>query len=291
MSEIVVGIDGSEVSRHAVAWAAKEAVLRGQNLKVVHSLHKWLYAMPEDAPNADVGRWARQEARRMLDEAAEHANQQAPGVHVVTELLPGDARPALLDVSADSTMLVVGGRGEGGFAGLLLGSVAHGVAGRSQCTVVIVQGPLAEPTGELVLGVDGSPRSRPAIAAAFTEAAARGSTLRVVHSWQRLNWTVLDAMPQATSGAATHSPNVDEEAAHQVISEAIAGVAAEHPSVKVVEQLVEGHPVHALTQAAEGADLLIVGRRGGGGFANLRLGSVSRGVLHHAPCPVMIVPR
>jgi nucleotide-binding universal stress UspA family protein len=291
MTEIVVGVDGSEVSRHAVAWAAKEAVLRGQELRVVHALQKWLYEMPEDAPNADVGRWAREESHRMLNEAVEHAEQQAPGVPVATEVLSGDARPALLAASTGATMLVVGGRGEGGFAGLLLGSVAHGVAGRSKCPVVVIQKEMAEPTGELVLGIDGSPKSRPAVVAAFAEAAARGATLHAVHSWQRVSWTVLDAMPQATSGATVHGANVDEEAARAVISEAVVGVAADYPGVKVVEQLIEGHPVHVLTQAAEGADLLIVGRRGGGGFASLRLGSVSRGVLHHAPCPVMIVPR
>lgn len=291
MTEIVAGIDGSEASTHAVAWAAREAVLRERNLRVVHALQRWLHEMPEDAPNADVGRWARREARRMLDEAAAHAALQAPGVIVETEVLAGDARPALLAVSENAELLVVGGRGEGGFVGLLLGSIAHGVAGHCQCPLVVVQNPPAEPTGELVVGVDGSLKSRPAIAVAFAEAALRGATLRAVHAWQRLNWIMLDAMPHTTTGTTAHSGNVDQQAAREVITNAVAEAAAEYPRVKVVEQLVEGHPVHALTSAASGADLLIVGRRGGGGFASLRLGSVSRGVLHHAPCPVMIVPR
>lgn len=293
MTEIVVGYDGSEVSRYAVVWAAREAAVHGRELVVVHALAQWLYDMSADARNAEVGRWARDEGQRMLDEAAAVARGEADGVAATTRIVPGDARPALLKAAENASMLVVGGRGEGGFVGLLLGSIAHGVAGRAPGPVVVVQGPLpAEPSGELVVGVDGAPESRPALEAAFAEAAARNATLRAVHCWQPIVWTTAGAVPFSTASAATlgRDAGIDQDEARRFITEAIAAVAAAHPQVKVVEQLVEQHPVRGLVSSAENADLLVVGRSGSGGFTEVLLGSVSRGVLHHAPCPVMIVP-
>jgi nucleotide-binding universal stress UspA family protein len=292
MTEIVVGYDGSDVSRNAVTWAAREAALHERELVVAHAVARWLFDMPETAANAEVGRWARAEAHRLADEAAALARREAEGITVTTRIIPGDARPVLLEAARNASMLVVGGRGEGGFVGLLLGSVAHGVAGRSTSPVVVVQGPLGEPAGELVVGVDGSPEARPALEAAFAEAAARGATLRAVHCWQPLPWTAVEAMPYSTASAAAIGRDVlaDPDVARQLISEAVADAAAAHPDVKVVEQVVENHPVRGLTSSANGADLLVVGRSGSGGFTEVLLGSVSRGVLHHAPCPVMIVP-
>lgn len=293
MTEIVVGYDGSEVSRNAVAWAAREAALHGRELVVAHALAQWLHDMPETAPNAHVGRWGRAEAKRLVDEAADVARREGVDVSVSTRVLPGDARPALLNAAANASMLVVGGRGEGGFIGLLLGSVAHGVAGRSPVPVVVVQGRAGKPSGELIVGVDGSPASGPALEAAFTEAAVRGASLRAVYCWQPVAWTSLEAMPYSTASTGTIGRDAlgDQDSARQAVSEAVADVAFRHPDVKVTEQVVEGHPVQGLTTAAaEGADLLIVGRSGSGGFTEVLLGSVSRGVLHHAPCPVMIVP-
>lgn len=292
MTEIVVGYDGSEAGRHAVVWAAREAAWHGRELVVAHALARWLLEMSESAPNAEVGRWARSEAQRMVDEAAELARREAEGIQVTTRVVPGDARPALLKAAQNASLLVVGGRGEGGFVGLLLGSVAHGVAGRAAGPVVVVQGPPKETSGELVVGVDGSPESRPALEAAFAEAATHDATLRAVHCWRPFAWTAAEAMPfsTASAGAIGHDAQVDQDAARSVISEAVAAVAAAHPEVKVVEQVVEGHPVQGLTSSAEGADLLVVGRSGTGSLTEVLLGSVSRGVLHHAPCPVMIVP-
>ncbi len=292
MTEIVVGYAGSDVSRYAVTWAAREAVLHGRELVVAHALPQWLVDMPETVRHAEVGRWARAEAQRMVNDAAELARQEGADLAVHTKVLPGDARPALIKAAENASMLVVGGRGEGGFVGLLLGSVAHGVAGRATCPVVVVQGPVSDPTGEVVVGIDGAPESRPALELAFAEAAARGATIRAVHCWRPFAWTAVQAVPFSTAGVGAVGSDLltDEEAAREVIREAIADIAERHPDVKVVEQIIEGHPVPGLTGSAEGADLLVVGRSGSGGFTEVLLGSVSRGVLHHAPCPVMIVP-
>ncbi|MFW6204074.1 MAG: universal stress protein [Actinomycetota bacterium] len=288
MSEIVVGVDGSEVGMLALRWAAEEAALRRQPLKIVHALQRWLYDMPEDAAHAEVGRWAREDANRMLDEAAGVAREVGPRVKVTTELLAGDARPMLLDAAGEDAVLVVGGRGEGGFTGLLLGSVAYGVSSRTRGPVVVVQHPVPSPEGEVVVGVDGSAETGPALEAAFAEAEMRGVPLRTVYAWRQLGWAARHALPHA--GAAT-DVHADEGEARRTLAAAVSGAAARYPGVRVVEELDLGHPTEALVRASSAAALLVVGRRGAGGFPTLRIGSVSRGVLHHAVCPVMIVPR
>lgn len=279
MSGIVVGSDGSEASRYAVEWAAREAELLGEPLRVVHVLQRWLFEMPDSGPHTEVGRWAREDARTLVEGAAQHAREVAPGADVSAEVVPGDPRPALVEATKNVTMLVVGGRGEGGFAGLLLGSVAHGVVGRADCAVVVVQGAPPEKTGQIAVGVDNSEPSVVALERAFTEAAARNSTVRAIYAW-----------PRGTSAEGIYGLRLDESEARKQLGDTVAPVAERYQTVKVVEEVAEGHPVGVLVGASADADLLVVGRRGRGGFASLLLGSVSRGVLHHAHCPVMVVP-
>lgn len=279
MSGIVVGSDGSEASRYAVEWAAREAELLGEPLRVVHVLQRWLFEMPDSGPHTEVGRWAREDARTVVEEAAQHAREVVSDADVSAEVVPGDPRPGLIDAAEDATMLVVGGRGEGGFAGLLLGSVAHGVVGRADCPVVVVQGAPSERTGQIAVGIDNSTPSAVALERAFAEAAARNCTVRAIYAW-----------PRGTSAEGIYGLRLDESEARKQLSDTVAPVAERYQTVKVVEEVAEGHPVGVLVGASAGADLLVVGRRGRGGFASLLLGSVSRGVLHHAHCPVMVVP-
>lgn len=271
MNTIVVGYDGSEASKHAVTWAAREAVLHDRPLRIVHSLQRWLYEMPAEASNAQVGAFAREEAARMLEEATTHATKAAVDVSVSTEIVPGDARPVLIQEANEAAMLVVGGRGEGGVTGLLLGSVAHGVVGRARSPVVVVQGPALDQHGSILVGIDGSPSSQAAAEAAFAEAARRRATITGLCAWRPLD-------------------RLDSAQAQQIVDEVLASFADEFPGVGTATAAPEGSPATALTEASALADLLVVGRRGRGGFPSLRLGSVSRSVLHHAQCPVMVVP-
>ncbi len=290
MSEIFVGVDGSETSKYAVHWAAREAVLRDVPLVIGNALQKWLYEMPESAAYGHVGRWAREDAGRLLDDARTVALNAEPDVDVTTRLLAGDARPALLEAAANASVLVVGGRGEGGFTGLLLGSVAHGVAEHADVPVTVVQGPLGEAGREIVVGVDRSTGSLAAVELAFTEASVRGVPLRAVYAWREISAAMADAWLYARPEAVIRAEHADEDAARKTLTETIAAKAASYPGVKVIEDLEVGHPTDVLVRAASNADLLVVGRRGGGVFPHLRVGSVSHGVLHHSPCPVMIVP-
>lgn len=290
MNEIFVGVDGSEVSKHAVRWAAREAKLRDVPLVIGHAVQKWLYEMPAHAAHADIGHWAREDAARLLEDAASVARNAEPDLEVTTRLLSGDARPALLDAAKEASVLVVGGRGEGGFAGLLLGSVAHAVAGHADIPVTVVQAPPGAPGREIVVGVDRSSSSDAALDLALEEAHVRNARLRVVYAWRPVSAALAEAWLVASPEAVLRAEHADEDAARAALADVVSAKAASYPDAKVDEELDAGHPIDVLVRAASDADLLIVGRRGGGLFSRLRVGSVSHGVLHHSPCPVMIVP-
>jgi nucleotide-binding universal stress UspA family protein len=291
MTEIVVGVDGSESGARAVSWALDEAVLRGLPVRLVHVMPRWAFEMPETGRHAAVGRWAREEASDLLTRTWEDARRQKPSVEVVSQLLPGDPRTVLLTASTHEAMLVVGSHGTGGFSGMLLGSVAAGVAGRASCPVVVVRHPpqIAD-SGEIVVGVDGSLHSRAALEMAYAEAACRSGPVRAVYAWRKLTGAIWDRLPFSADAAALYGTHRNENDARRMLAEAIAGLAERYPDVKLVEQVEHGHPVDVLIQASTAAELLVVGHRAGHAVAGLTLGSVARGVLHHARCPVAIVP-
>lgn len=138
----------------------------------------------------------------------------------------------------------------------------------------------------IVVGVDGSDNARAALEWAFGEARLRKANLHVVTVW---TYPYVIATPGAGAAAATLSEL--EDSAKATLSESIqAVVGAGDPDVRVTTAVTEGPVTRTLLDAAKGADLLVVGSRGRGGFAGLLLGSVSQSVSHHAPCPVVIVP-
>lgn len=139
----------------------------------------------------------------------------------------------------------------------------------------------------IVVGVDGSDFAVGALAWALDEARLRHATLTVVHAWQYLP---LVAEPLA---AIPPIPFTElEDNAKQIVADTIEKAAGgQEPGVPLDIRVVEGPPAPALLDAAEGATMMVVGSRGRGGFAGLLLGSVSQQVTHHAPCPVVILPR
>ena len=143
MAKIVVGVDGSPESHAALAWALEEARLRGEP---VHAVHAWLMpiAFAGGAPPfvlPEAHHELRQEGQRVLDEAlAEVAGGADPGVPVERSVVEGPAAQVLLRAAAGADLLVLGSRGRGGFAGLLLGSVSQQCAHHATCQVVIVRG-------------------------------------------------------------------------------------------------------------------------------------------------------
>ncbi len=137
-------------------------------------------------------------------------------------------------------------------------------------------------SGRIVVGVDGSEGAADALRWAAEEARLRGATLDVVYAW---------AFPYLSEVSTVAVLNVDyEKEAAELLAGVVRDTLGDDPAVPVEQVAVQDAPAHALTTRAEGADLLVVGSRGRGGFTGLLLGSVSQQVAHHAPCPVVIVP-
>jgi nucleotide-binding universal stress UspA family protein len=182
---VVVGTDGSDPSFRAVEWAAREAAMRGAALRIVTvpMLPRLMSRRaPEGTPDtvADVIVRA---ARDTLAAAAERAAELETSLAVQTALKPGPPAGGLADAANDASMLVVGSRGSGGFAALLLGSVSRHVATRADCPVVVVRDKTAAVHREVVVGVRDLDQPA-AIGFAFAEASRRKARVRAVHAWQ-----------------------------------------------------------------------------------------------------------
>ncbi|MEU4232215.1 universal stress protein [Nonomuraea sp. NPDC026600] len=277
---IVVGVDGSVTARAAVEWAVNDALRMKEPLRIVHAVDRSPYQIGK-FPSAALPDTLLREGQRILREALALARERQPGVEVTMEDIEGAPAEVLRAQAGDATEIVLGSRGLGGFVGALLGSVSTHVAGRVRCPVVVVRGDHRPVLGEIVVGVDDSPQCEPAMAYAFRQAAVRGSVLRVVHAWQL---PVHAFAPEVVYG-------MDEvrTAQYQVVLDRLETFRKHYPRVSVVEDVQQGLPVDALTDASARADLLVVGSHGHGALGAMLLGSVSRGVLHHVRCPVAIV--
>jgi nucleotide-binding universal stress UspA family protein len=288
---IVVGVDGSPPSLHALDWAAREAAARQRPLRILHAF-QWpltneLMGPPAVGP-PDAG--LQHAAERVLSAAADRVRAAAPTLEVSTGL-PADApAAALIDASHDADLLVVGHRGLGGFSGLLLGSVGVQTAAHAACPVVVVRDssaehPRGEPgpaAGQVVVGVDDPDLSSLAVDFAFAHAALHGMGVIAVHAHQR-------TAVRAPGASRLDATDARHEVRARMLTDALAGYRDKYPGVPVQEKQVHGRPAAVLVAEAASAALTVVGSRGRGGFAGLLLGSTSQAVLHHASSPVAIV--
>jgi nucleotide-binding universal stress UspA family protein len=282
---IVVGIDGSDESYVGLAWAVHEARHQRRPLRLVHA---WEVPVPGYVPVPASVDLVRESAEAVLSDAVTKAEEWAGGVRVQGLLVHGPAGRVLIDQGSDAAMVVVGSHGRGGFARLLLGSSSGAVAAHAEVPVVVTRGTVADEAwrlGPVVVGVDGSAVSEAAIDFAFAAASLRGRGLVVVHAWSQPD-PFVDEAYAVLSEASTRQTE-----ARLAVSESLAGWREKYPDVEITEVIADGHPVDALLAEASAARaaLVVVGSRGRGGFAGLLLGSVSRGVLHHATCPVAVV--
>lgn len=286
---VVVGIDRSDCARAAVEWAADHARRRSLRLRVVHAYEPSQYAVrqPVGMP-IDVTGVVRSAAQRLLDETVEVLSIAYPELHVTSRLEPGSAAETLLEESAGAETVVVGSRGTGGFADLLVGSTALHVASHARCPVVAVPAPDDEDGDRrgVVVGVDGSPLSEAAVEWAFRAADEMAEPLVAVHTWSDASQVGPGVMLPLVFDA-----TLIEKEEEVLLAETTAGLAEKYPDVTVRRAVVRGHPVKALVRESASARLVVVGSHGRGSVRSLVLGSVGHGVLHHATCPVAVVRR
>ncbi|WP_092627207.1 universal stress protein [Actinopolyspora mzabensis] len=274
---IVVGTDGSDSAVRAALWAADEARRRSAVLRLVHG-----YAMPAKGyprflvPMRALRNGLRAQARTALHTTSETVRAAVPAIEIETRIVEAPPAVALLRESHGSLLTVVGSRGLGGFSGMLVGSVAMALVGHSSVPTVVVRDEDSRDPAHrslpVVVGVDGSPASSAAVAFAFQEAAARGVALTAVHV-----------------GKGDHASPSETESDRALLSERTAGWQEDCPDVPLEQLVVTGHVVRTLLEVASRAQLLVVGNRGTGGFHGMLLGSTSRSLVVHAPCPLAVV--
>jgi nucleotide-binding universal stress UspA family protein len=280
---IVVGVDGSPTSLAALRWAARAATRYRRGLDLVHAFAWPAYAAAYGLPPAawhDPDLLAA--AKALLRRAATLAHVLASHVDVHGEVRSGMPAQVLTEASREASMVVLGTRGAGGFAGLLVGSVSTQVARHASSTVVVVPEripPVSSP--RVVVGTDGSPGADAALRFAFEEAAARHAVLVVIHAAP----PPLSLSPSLASSSSLSPSSLSPD----LVEGGVRPWREKYPTVPVDLRTVADHPARALTAAAEGATLLVVGAGGHGGFLGMHLGSVSVHVLHHTPCAVAIV--
>jgi nucleotide-binding universal stress UspA family protein len=237
--QIVVGVDNSPGSHQAVHWAADEAVRTGRELIVI-TAYDWHVI---GATSQVAGVYAddiRLVAEGVVEKAVKDAEIHAPGVTARGRIVVGPAGPVLADCGPDD-LVVVGNRGRGGFASLMLGSVGHHVATQAKGTVVVVRGRRDADSGPVVIGVDHA-HGDAALRQGFDEARARGTGVVVVHAYQLR--TFVTAYP---TYPVTENPKERHDDELHILREAAEPWAAKYPDVGVEMWAVEGHPTEVLT--------------------------------------------
>ncbi len=284
---IVVAVDGSEGSLRAAEWAACEATRRAAPLRIVSAPGLLPRMRTYHASPATVANALRGIAARNLAAAVERVTEVAPGIVIDTDLLDGPPAAAVADCGAGAQLLVVGARGAGGFAALLLGSVSRHVASCAPCPVVVVREDTTAVHREIVVGVHDPDSAHDALGFAFEEAALRGANLTAVHVMFGLV-TPGDEQPAAPASASPAATAGPAAAAERHLAAVLRDWQQKYPEVRVAADIVRGHPAHVLASLSARADLVIIGRHGTAG--GLNGSSMQHALLGHAHGPVAVVP-
>jgi nucleotide-binding universal stress UspA family protein len=285
---VVVGVDGSEPSLRAADLASAEAVLRGVPLRVVYAC---LWERYEGAALArDLGKpTALRLAQDVVGAAAQRARARHPGLRVTADVVFEEPEYALVREGRHASAVVVGTRGRSGIAELLLGSVSLAVAANADCPVIVLRGSrdnqaMPPVRGRVIVGVGVGEDAKESVVVRFAveEARRRGVPLEAVRAWRCPAHETTEHSLLAGEPARLH-----EEKAAEELEKALQDVPAD---VEVHRRTVEGHARRVLIDASHEADLLVVGARRREGYFGLQLGRVAHAVLHHAACPVAVVP-
>ena len=286
MGRIVVGVDESAGAATALRWAVREADVRGWSLTAVLA---WTYL---DQHHVIVGapfdpEYGEADAVTALDSIVRAAVGTARGSSVEQTVVNDHAAPALLDASKGADLLVVGARGLGRVRSLLLGSVSQQCLHHATIPVAVVRDGIEqsdERIARIVVGIDGSDTAGSALEWALEAGRLHHATVDVVHAWE----VPYGAGQRFVAAAFDSSPL--EDAARRTLDAAVESADTSGLPAPVTRTLAVGSATASILQAAENADLVVIGSRGLGGFKGLVLGSVSYHVVHQATCPVVVLP-
>jgi len=275
---VVAGVDGSEASLLAAEWAAQEAQRHGAPLRLMSAVAQPPRMHAYGADPQTVADKLRGESAKALSEAVKRAEEASSGLLIDASLVDGAPALAVTASGSGALMLVVGARGAGGFAQLLLGSVSRYAAMHAVRPVVVVRQQTSAVHGEIVVGIGDPLDATPALAFAFDEAAARGATLVAVHCLSRnpaANWQPA-------------GPERLEAQAERNLTEALRPWQEKYPAVPVRRDVVHEHPARVLASYASRADLVVIGRHSH--RSRPAIGRIQHALLSHAHGPIAIVP-
>lgn len=269
MQHVVVGIDGSKDAAAALEFAVDAARLHGAALEV--------WAVLEPSPHGLDETEAVANEESFLEELRGAVEEVAAGLSTQFRVGRGGPAAVLCAACIDADLLVVGSRGRGRLAGLMLGSVSRAVLHHAPCSVAVVRpdAPTTTTHGRVVVGVDTSHDSRHALQVAAQEARVRGAELHAVHA---VHWDHL--------GVELIEPTRD-----QLISwgEKLVHAELEEAGVDAHTVVAAGPASAVLVELSAEADLLVLGSRGHNPLTTLALGSTSAYCVRQAACPVMVV--
>jgi len=276
---VVVGFSASTCSQNAVRWAAAEAARRQTGLCIVHA-----YLLPQlgQPVQHDVDTLLRNEAAALLDGIGVSTQRDHPNLQITTRLIQQAPVNALREESVGAALTVVGAQESSRLSGAILGSIASAVAAVNPAPVAIVHPDHpVDGSGPVIVGIDQPEDSSVAIEFAITEAGIRKTELLAVHASAR---PVVEGSesPSSAGEAAT------ARAETALLSTVLAGWRDKHPDVVVISMVREGSPARVLQECARSASMVVVGRRPGGELQAFVMGSTSRSLAAHSPCPVVI---
>ncbi len=287
-SRVVVGVDGSSASKGAIRWAARDAELRNAPLTLVHVVAATAGTWLESSLVPAFMRGQRERGRHVLDEALKIAGEscQRGSAEIDCEMPCAVTVPALVDLSKDADLVVVGCLGTGTLRGRHMGSVSSGLVYHAHCPVAVIHDGVeaAAETAQapVLVGIDGSRGSELAIAIAFDEASRRKVGLTALHAWSDVS--VFDTVISFPGPGWPALRAVEDE----ILAERLAGWGERYPDVPVSRVIVRDEPARGLVDASQFAQLVVVGSHGRGGFAGMLLGSVSAAVMLLARMPVVV---
>lgn len=258
---VLAGFDGSAIARDAALWAAAEAHGRGSPLVLARAYERPIWTDADPLPD-DARAWHCDHSLRVL---ADECRARHPELPISTAIRAGHPGQALAALAAklDAGLVVLGSRGHGPVARLVLGSTAADLVHLLDRPIVVVRGAVGP--GPVLLGLAGTETDGQAIEFAFEFAARHGSPLQAVHG----------------------DHHVREPAA---LERCLAPWRERYPSVEVATEVVGDKPAHALLERSAGARLLVVGSHHHNAAHRMLLGSISHATLYHAECPVAVVP-
>ncbi|MHA4773047.1 universal stress protein [Streptomyces sp. MSC1_001] len=276
---ITVGVDGSEGSVAALDWAADEAALRGTTLRLVYAT-RWQQHQLQAVKVSHQDR--ADEAEGVLALTQQRVRARRPDLEMTADEIEDAPANVLLAGASDAELLVVGSHGLGSVRGFVVGSVGQEVVADARRPVVLVRpgygeaGRAAVGGGpeKVVLGLDVNEVHDDLLEFAFDFAGRHSVPLQILHSRHH------SFLP--------HSTAAEDPDTRSALSRAVGPFRARFPTVELTEVSAQGRPAEHLVEAATGARLVIVGRRRAAKGSHI--GSVTHAVIHHASCPVAVVP-